>query len=43
MRAGTVRATARPLRVGKRVIVIETEVSDGERLVAKVTQTQAVL
>ena len=41
--AGTVTATARPLHVGSMTIVIETEVRNGGRLVAKVTQTQAVL
>jgi uncharacterized protein (TIGR00369 family) len=40
---GTVIATATPLHVGSTTIVIETEVRHGERLVAKVTQTQAVL
>ena len=41
---GVVTATARPLHVGSTTIVIETEVrrADG-RLVAKTTQTQAVL
>src|SRR3954447_9094053 len=41
---GTVTATSRPLHVGGSTIVVETEVrrADG-RLVAKVTQTQAVL
>lgn len=41
---GTVTATSRPLHVGSSTIVVETELSrvDG-RLVAKVTQTQAVL
>ena len=40
---GTVVATAQPLHVGGTTIVIETEVRHGDRLVAKVTQTQAVL
>lgn len=40
---GTVAASAVPLHVGSTTIVIETEVRCGERLVAKVTQTQAVL
>lgn len=40
---GVVRAAARPLHVGKRTIVIETEVHNGDRLIAKTTQTQAVL
>ncbi len=44
VRDGVVTATSRPLHVGGRTIVVETEVrrADG-RLVAKVTQTQAVL
>jgi len=40
---GSVIATATPLHVGSTTIVIETEVRHGDRLVAKVTQTQAVL
>ena len=40
---GTAVATARPLHVGGMTIVIETEVRHEDRLVAKVTQTQAVL
>jgi 1,4-dihydroxy-2-naphthoyl-CoA hydrolase len=40
---GTVEATASPLHVGSTTIVVETEVRAGRRLVAKVTQTQAVL
>lgn len=44
VRSGTVTATARPLHVGSTTIVIETSVYDDDRrLVAKVTQTQAVL
>jgi 1,4-dihydroxy-2-naphthoyl-CoA hydrolase len=44
VRSGAVTATARPLHVGSSTIVVETEVRDeGGRLVAKVTQTQAVL
>jgi uncharacterized protein (TIGR00369 family) len=44
VRSGTVRASSRRLHVGSRTIVVETEVrSDHDRLVAKVTQTQAVL
>jgi uncharacterized protein (TIGR00369 family) len=41
---GTVAASARPLHVGGSTIVVETEIrrADG-KLVAKVTQTQAVL
>jgi 1,4-dihydroxy-2-naphthoyl-CoA hydrolase len=42
--AGYVEAVARPLHVGKTFVVIDTEVRDAEdRLVARVTQTQAVL
>lgn len=41
---GAATATARPLHVGSRTIVIETEVAgDDGRLVTKTTQTQAVL
>jgi uncharacterized protein (TIGR00369 family) len=43
VRDGRVVATARPLHVGSSTIVVETEVRAGEKLVAKVTQTQAVL
>jgi 1,4-dihydroxy-2-naphthoyl-CoA hydrolase len=47
VRDGTVIASARPLHVGRTTIVVETEVRNagekGNRLVAKVTQTQAVL
>ncbi len=39
----TVRATAAPLHVGGSTIVVETDLRVGERLVAKVTQTQSVL
>jgi 1,4-dihydroxy-2-naphthoyl-CoA hydrolase len=43
-RAGTVTATARPLRVGSNLIVVETEVrDDDDRLLAKTMQTQAVV
>jgi 1,4-dihydroxy-2-naphthoyl-CoA hydrolase len=41
--SGTVRAASQPLHVGRRVIVVETDVTEGDRLVARVTQTQAVL
>ncbi|MDW3214228.1 MAG: PaaI family thioesterase [Ilumatobacteraceae bacterium] len=40
---GTVTATATPLHLGSTTMVIETEIRHGSRLVAKVTQTQAVL
>jgi 1,4-dihydroxy-2-naphthoyl-CoA hydrolase len=44
VRTGHVEAAARPLQVGRTVVVIETEMRDAEgRAVAKVTQTQAVL
>jgi 1,4-dihydroxy-2-naphthoyl-CoA hydrolase len=39
-----VTAHATPLHTGRRFIVVETELrDDDDRLVAKVTQTQAVL
>lgn len=40
---GTVVATSRLLHRGSTTVVVETELRSGERLVAKVTQTQAVL
>jgi 1,4-dihydroxy-2-naphthoyl-CoA hydrolase len=44
VREGQVKATARPLHVGRSFIVVQTEVVDAsERPVAMVTQTQAVL
>jgi 1,4-dihydroxy-2-naphthoyl-CoA hydrolase len=44
VRGGTVTATATPMHVGGSVIVVETELrGDDDRLVAKTTQTQAVL
>ena len=44
VRDGAVEATSRPLHVGRTVIVVETDVTDADgRLVARVTQTQAVL
>jgi uncharacterized protein (TIGR00369 family) len=42
-RAGVVSAHSTPLRVGRRFIVLETEVSASGRLIAKTMQTQAVL
>ncbi len=37
---GSVRALARPVRVGRRITVIRTEVrGDGDRLLAEVTTT----
>lgn len=42
--AGRVEAVARPLNLGRTVFVLDTELRDGDgRLVARVTQTQAVL
>ena len=44
VREGQVTATARPLRVGRTVIVVETEVrDDAGRLVVQTTQAQAVI
>jgi 1,4-dihydroxy-2-naphthoyl-CoA hydrolase len=44
VRGGTVTATGRPIHVGRSTIVVLTELRDDEgRLVAQVTQTQAVL
>jgi 1,4-dihydroxy-2-naphthoyl-CoA hydrolase len=44
VRAGTAVATSRPLHVGSRTIVVETETRDLDgRLVAKTPATQAVL
>jgi uncharacterized protein (TIGR00369 family) len=44
VRGGTVTATSTPLHAGGKVIVVETEMRDADdRLVAKTTQTQAVL
>jgi len=44
VREGTVTATSTPLHTGRRFVVVETELcDDDDRLVAKVTQTQAVL
>jgi 1,4-dihydroxy-2-naphthoyl-CoA hydrolase len=44
VRSGHATAIARPLHVGRRIIVVESDVVDDEkRLVARVTQTQAVL
>jgi uncharacterized protein (TIGR00369 family) len=44
VRDGQVEAVSRPLHAGRTVIVVETELRDSEgRLVAKTTQTQAVL
>jgi len=44
VREGSVTATSRPLRVGRTVIVVETELHDDDgRLVAHATQAQAVI
>jgi 1,4-dihydroxy-2-naphthoyl-CoA hydrolase len=44
VRSGYAVASSRPLHAGRRVVVVETEVTgDDGKLVAKVTQTQAVL
>jgi 1,4-dihydroxy-2-naphthoyl-CoA hydrolase len=44
VREGTVTATSTPLHKGRRFVVVETELTDDQdRLIAKVTQTQAVL
>lgn len=43
-RSGTVRATARPLHVGRTVVVVQTDLTDDRgRHLAQTTQTQAVL
>ena len=44
VREGEVAAVARPLHAGRTVIVVQTDLRDNDdRLVAQVTQTQAVL
>ena len=44
VREGYVNATSRPLHTGRRTIVVDTELhDDAGKLVARVTQTQAVL
>lgn len=40
--SGTARATSTPLHIGSTTIVIETSIHNGDRLVAKTTQTQVV-
>ena len=43
-RSGTVKAHSHPLHIGKRVIVVETEIrGDDGQLAAKTIQSQAVL
>jgi 1,4-dihydroxy-2-naphthoyl-CoA hydrolase len=44
VRSGDVRATTTPLHIGRRVIVVQTDLRDDrDKLVAQITQTQAVL
>jgi 1,4-dihydroxy-2-naphthoyl-CoA hydrolase len=44
LREGAATATARPLHAGRTTVVVETDVRDDSgRLIARVTQTQAVL
>lgn len=44
VRGGYAEAVSRPLHAGRTVVVVETDVVDGDgRRVARVTQTQAVL
>ncbi|MFC3452282.1 PaaI family thioesterase [Amycolatopsis speibonae] len=44
VRSGHATATSKPLHAGRKIIVVETEIHDDDaKLVAKVTQTQAVL
>ncbi|MCB0976829.1 MAG: PaaI family thioesterase [Acidimicrobiales bacterium] len=43
VRSGTVRARSVPLHVDSTTIVVETEIRLEDRLVAKTTQTQAVI
>jgi len=44
VRGGTVEAVARPIHVGRTIIVVETDVRDGDdRRAALVTQSQLVL
>ena len=43
LREGEVGAVAVPLHTGRSLIVIETELRSGERLISKTIQTQAVL
>ncbi|MGH3000453.1 MAG: PaaI family thioesterase, partial [Gaiellaceae bacterium] len=44
VRGGFVHAVSRPLHTGRRTIVVDTELyDDAGKLVARVTQTQAVL
>lgn len=44
VRAGRARGCARPLHVGRSIIVVQTDIADDQgRLAAQVTQTQAVV
>lgn len=44
VRAGAVHGAARPVHVGRRFVTVQTDLHDDEgKLVARVTQTQAVL
>jgi 1,4-dihydroxy-2-naphthoyl-CoA hydrolase len=44
VRSGHATAVSRPLHAGRRIVVVETDIVDGEnRLAARVTQSQAVL
>lgn len=44
VRGGEVRATARPVHVGRTTILVQTDITDAEgRLVTRTLQTQAVL
>ncbi len=44
VRAGAAHGTARPLHIGRTIIVVQTDVTDDDgRRVAQITQTQAVL
>jgi 1,4-dihydroxy-2-naphthoyl-CoA hydrolase len=44
IRSGTLKAHCHPLHIGKRLIVLETEIRNDEgKLAAKVLQTQAIL
>jgi len=44
VRSGFAEATSRPLHTGRTVIVVETDVrDDGDRLIARITQSQLVL
>ena len=42
VREGEISATSRPLHIGSSTIVVETEVTAQDRLIAKVIQTQII-